>query len=238
MVYFFLGLLAVALIALALTGFAKADPRKLASSFRIAGGVAVLAGAGWLTWTGRLSYAIPLIILAFTLYGRGNLFPANLGQRTSRKSGQVSRVRTAFVEMELDLDSGAMRGTVLAGPFEGLSLDQIAVSDLVTALSQVDPESRALLETYLDRRSPGWREDMEPDGDARRGGGDSGVAARGPISAEEAYEILGLQPGAGADEIRRAHRDLMKKLHPDKGGSTYLAARVNEAKDLLLRDHD
>jgi len=96
-----------------------------------------------------------------------------------------------------------------------------------------DAESVALLESYLDRRFPAWRQNAQ--GDAA--GGQRRAAATGKMTDEEAYQILGLQPGATRDDIGRAHRALMKKLHPDQGGSTYLAARVNEAKDTLLRAH-
>jgi DnaJ-domain-containing protein 1 len=89
-----------------------------------------------------------------------------------------------------------------------------------------------LLEAYFDRRFPRWREDAHADAHPR-----SAQPQTGAMTEEEAYQILGLQPGASADEVRRAHRALMKKLHPDQGGSTYLAARVNQAKEILLDRH-
>jgi DnaJ domain len=134
--------------------------------------------------------------------------------------------------VELDLDTGAMSGEIIAGRLAGTKLDQLELSTLVSLLGEFDAESRDLLAAYLDRRHPRWREDAQ--GDAAAG---SSPARSGKMTKEEAYQILGLEPGASAEQIGRAHRGLMKKLHPDQGGSTYLAARVNEAKDVLLRRH-
>ena len=135
--------------------------------------------------------------------------------------------------MELEHDSGDMDGRVVAGPHQGAALKALDVKTLVGMLSEIDEESRSLLAAYLDRRDAGWREHA----DAGATAGQVHAASSGKMTEEEAYQILGLQPGAGRDEIGRAHRALMKKLHPDQGGSTYLAARVNEAKDTLLRTH-
>jgi DnaJ-domain-containing protein 1 len=145
----------------------------------------------------------------------------------------MSRVRSAFVEMELDHDTGAMRGRILAGRHEGASLDALDIATLTGCLAEIDEESRALLMAYLDRREPSWRDHVQ--GGAAAGPGRAWSS--GKMTEEEAYQILGLKPGASPDDIGRAHRTLMKKLHPDQGGSTYLAARVNEAKDVLLRRH-
>jgi DnaJ-domain-containing protein 1 len=141
-------------------------------------------------------------------------------------------VRSAYFELELDHDSGEMRGRILAGRHQGAELGRLDVKTLAAMLGEVDEESRALLVAYLDRRDPNWSEYAEADAAAGRR-----ATSSGKMSEQEAYQILGLQPGASAKDISRAHRTLMKKLHPDQGGSTYLAARINEAKEILLRTH-
>jgi hypothetical protein len=213
--------------------FAKADTQKVVRVLRPAGGVGALALAVFLGARGELAVAVPLGFAGLSLLGWLPWGPAGFGQRTTRTPRQTSRVRSAFLEMELDHDSGAMRGRILAGQYEGMPLDALDVATLVRMLGAIDEESRALLAAYLDRRHPAWREDAEGNATAGQGA----PARSGKMTPEEAYQILGLQPGASAEEISRAHRTLMKKLHPDQGGSTYLAARVNEAKDILLRRH-
>lgn len=96
-----------------------------------------------------------------------------------------------------------------------------------------DEDSARLLETYLGRRFGGsWRADDEADSEGAHAGGNGN--AGGPLTENEALDILGLEPGASRDEIIKAHRRMMQKLHPDHGGSNYLAARINEAKECLL----
>jgi hypothetical protein len=232
MVTLVLGALVLALALYALKAFAKADPRQLVSITKMSGGVLALLGAGFLALRGQFAIAVPLGAAGLGLLGWLPLYPAGFGARTRKTAGQTSRVRSAFIDMELDHDTGAMRGRILTGPYEGRELDALDVPTLVSLLAGIDEESRALLATYLDRRDSGWREHAQGDAAAGRG-----APRGGPMTEEEAYQILGLEPGADADAITRAHRTLMKKLHPDQGGTNYLAARVNEAKDTLLRRH-
>jgi hypothetical protein len=224
------GLLVLLLMLWGFGVFTKADPKGLALGARRAGGVAALAGAAVLLFRGNLTFALPLGLTGFGLLGWGPW--QGVLRRTQRSAGQVSRVRSAFLEMELDHDTGAMHGRFVAGPRSGTSLDVLDVKTVIATLADVDEESRNLLAAYLDRRDASWREHTDDGANARNVRRPSGK-----MTEEEAYQILGVAPGASADEIGRAHRSLMKKLHPDQGGSTYLAARVNEAKDVLLRRH-
>jgi len=234
------GVVAVVVLYLLLQMFRAANPVVLARAIKISGGVVALAVAAFTGIRGELAVAIPLGIFGAGLLGWspfgasgftniGGLF----GSSGQRSPGQASRVRSQFFEMTLDHDSGALSGRIVAGPNAGRSLEEFDLAQLIGMISGLDAESVPLLESYLDRRFPAWRENAQADA----AGGQRRAAPSGKMTDEEAYQILGLKPGAGRDEIGRAHRALMKKLHPDQGGSTYLAARVNEAKEILLRTH-
>ena len=229
---FLLGVVALLLLLWAASAFIKADPKEVARVLRWIGGVAALPLAGFLLFRSQIGIAIPLGAFGLALLGWTSFWPAPFGARTQRSTGQVSRVQTAFLEMELDHDTGRMSGRVLAGSYQGASLDALDQSALMKLLGEVDDDSRDLLAAYLDRREPGWREHAQ-----HHAGSGTRPTSSGKMTEEEAYQILGLQRGASTEEISRAHRSLIKKLHPDQGGTTYLAARINEAKDVLLRRH-
>ena len=235
------GAVAVFLLYTLLQMFRAANPAVLARAVKVVGGVVALAVAAFTGLRGELAVAIPIGIFGAGLLGWspmgtsgfnyiGGLFS---GAGARRSAGQTSQVRSQFLDMRLDHDSGELKGQIVAGPHAGRSLDEFDLPQLTAMISSFDTESVSLLESYLDRRFPAWRQDAQGD----PAGGQRRAASNSKMTDEEAYQILGLQPGAGRDEIGRAHRGLMKKLHPDQGGSTYLASRVNEAKDTLLRTH-
>ena len=146
--------------------------------------------------------------------------------------GQRSEINTRFLRMTLDHDSGQMDGEVREGPFAGRRLSEMVPEELEALWRgcQADAQSLAVLEAYLDRtQGPEWREATGAQEDQA-----GAPAGGGAMSRDEALAVLGLEEGAGPDEIRDAHRRLMQKIHPDHGGSDYLAAKINQAKDLLL----
>ena len=226
------GIIVLVLLLFAVKSFSTADPKHLARLLRYIGGGVALLIAVFLILRGQIGPAVSIGLFGLGLFGYLSLWPINLGARTQKTAGQVSRVRTKFLEMELDLDNGSIRGQVLEGRYQGAALDDLDLSALIALLGDMDEDSRQLLTAYLDRRHPHWREQsMGDDAEKNR----SRDLRNTRMTEEEAYQILGLQPGAIAGDIARAHRSLMKKLHPDQGGSTYLAARINEAKEVLTR---
>jgi hypothetical protein len=229
------GLLTAVLLWWLIKNAARADPKQVVRLAKVTGGGVALLFAGLLLLRGRLDMAALLGGAGAWLLGWGappGWWPAALGGRPS--SPLV--LRSPTLELAMDSRTGAMSGRIFAGEFAGSQLDQLGAPELIRLRSAClgrDVEGGRLVEAYLDRRFPGWREHAQGDPNLR-GRAD---LQHGAMTEQEAHEILGLQPGAGPDEIRMAHRRLMKRLHPDLGGSTYLASRVNQAKDLLLDRH-
>ncbi len=224
----------LALAFAALVVFLRTPPAVLAKLLRGALPFTFMGlGAAAVIFFRSFGLGAMLAFVGFTLWQRTR----SVGriQSGGEEATRRSSVRSAALEMELDHESGAMNGIVLAGRFEGAELDELILEELYDLRGEIvgDGDSIGLLDSYLDRRFPQWREDRQADA----GTGEAGPAGAGPMSEEEAYEVLGLPAGAGDDEIRSAHRRLMKTAHPDSGGSTFLAAKINEAKDVLLKSH-
>lgn len=203
--------------------------------------LALIAGIGivvLLAVTGRLHFVFAALAFLYPLLRRvlPSLLSGAANGGAEGKSGNQSRVSSDILEMSLDHDSGTMSGKILKGPMAGRELADLSESEFLELLRYCraqDEDSARLLETYLDRRfGDSWRADDEASSDSGTSGecGNSG----GPLTEREALDILGLEPGASREEVIRAHRRMMQKVHPDHGGSNYLAARINEAKECLL----
>jgi hypothetical protein len=232
----FLALLVVVLLFISWYKRAPSGQQK-----RIRGRMLLFGGVGivlLLLVTGHLNPVIALIVAALAIGQRilavasmANMFK---GFRNSMKgaagpsSGGASDVETRFLRMSLNHDTGAMDGVVLEGASKGRRLSELALDDLLDLLAVCraqDAQSATVLEAYLDRvHGDGWR-------NASHGGG-GGETTR--MSPAEAREILGIEADASREEIIEAHRRLMQKNHPDRGGSTYLAAKINLAKEILI----
>jgi hypothetical protein len=213
--------------------FVNADPARLARNLKSAaiavGAVAVVAlillppVREFAALLLPLAMSMPLLSRLRRLFDR---YRSPAGPRTSE-------AHTDFLRMTLDLDTGSMSGTVLRGRFAGMRIEELPISDLLALLRECraeDDKAARLVEAYLDRLHPDWREAMA----GGTAGGSAGPSQGGGMTVDEARAILGIAPGAGADEIKEAHRRLMIKLHPDHGGSDYFATQINRARDVLL----
>ena len=236
------GLLLLWLSSTLLRQFLRANPAAVAKGMKQGGGFVILVAALVMLLRGQIEAAIGLGGLGMWLTSgqKAPAWSAVFGSRM-RRSQPTSRVRSPWIEMELEHQSGRMTGRVLAGPYGGRVLDDLAPAEcrsLHGLCAAQDPEGTRLLEAYFDRRFAGWREADQAERDPGRAHFAGGSRSRpGAMSQEEAYELLGLPQGASREQIARAHRSLMKRFHPDHGGSTDMAARVNEAKDVLMRRH-
>lgn len=208
-------------------------------------GLTVLGFVGlYILFKGRLDYVFyaATVVLPFLLRW-GGLFKRLRNMAKSARgptAGQSSEVNTRFLVMTLDHDTGDMSGRVIRGAFEGMALDALSREDMVALWHEVseDPQSVQVLEAWIDRtHGEDWRNgpDAAP-GSGADSGADSGARAGGEAEMTRAYALalLGLEEGASEADIRAAHKRLMMANHPDRGGSSVIAAQINRAKDLLL----
>jgi len=229
---FILGLVIVVGGWYLIKSFANAQPAQVRGLIRKVGGVAVMAFAVFMLLKGEINVAIPLFMLGLGLMGQQAMFPN--GMPWQRKSpGQNSKVTTSLIAMQLDHDTGRMEGEVLAGAYKGRKLSSLTLPEaqaLHTQCAATPDQSRALFEAWIERTRPEWRAQWNS------GGGRPATTSSTKMTRAEALAILGLKEGSKGDDIRAAHRRLMKTAHPDLGGSDYLAAKINEAKEFLLQD--
>lgn len=182
-------------------------PEALGRAMRRGGAGTLIAIGVVLSLTGRVALGIPLIGVGLSIWKPGLLEP-----------------RPTIVE-----------GRIVKGRFSGRTLDSLGRDELTALYAEIAGRARdrSILEAHLDRRMPGWRENFQRDTAGRTGS----ASGAGAMTQEQAYQILGLAPGATEAEISTAYRRLMKRVHPDQGGSTFLAAQINEAKERLLGRH-
>ena len=251
--YFILGIALLAGLLLIGRWFVNTEPKALIKTLKWLSVIVILIIIISLAVTGRLAWAImampallPWLMRARALHRAARNFSRmSAGMRGGGGgAGQSSEIETRFLKMTLDHGSGEMQGEVIEGPYAGRQLDEMTLAELVDLLNTCivnDTQSAQVLETWMDRVHPDWRERVQAagggngNGRSQGGGRGGGGIHPGVMSRDEAYQVLGLEPGAGEQEIKEAYHRLIGNLHPDKGGSTYLAAKINEAKDILLK---
>ncbi len=233
--YFILGI--CLLVGFILLGFwfVRTEPKNVVVLLRWVLAILGLIVGGYLIWGGLRAWAVLALPFLLPILMNWRAVRARLRAARGPSPGQASEVETRFLRMTLDHDSGVMTGQIKEGRFAGRMLEDLELDDLIALWAECraeDAQSAAVLEAYLDRtQGEAWREA------AARGGAGAGPrapGAAGTMSREEACEILGIEPGASRKAIHEAHRRLMQKVHPDHGGSNYLAAKINQAKALLL----
>lgn len=235
----------VILLWLGLRWFVRTPPRQVVKDLKKYGLYAAIGVVVLLALTGRLNWVFAAVAAAIPLFQRAlgmlrylPLIQGLMGRYRATKAatsgpsqGQQSTVESRYFRMTLDHDTGDMDGEVLEGNFADRMLSQLKLEQCLLLREEclhADPESLALLEAYLDRQHPEWREQFSYESHQQASTGTD------RMTPEEAREILNVDKNASREDIIQAHRRLMHKLHPDRGGSDYLAAKINLAKDCLL----
>jgi DnaJ-like protein len=237
---FILLLLVLGIIFYVLYRYRKLDAHKKKQllSFSILAGLGCLLVV--LALTGRLSWLFAAVGALLPLIPRGARFfmgvwPALKPYFQRYQQNRQSNMHTRFLHVQIDMLSGQLRGEVLEGEFVGQTLQSLSLEQLQLLLQkyqQHDAESAALLAAYLNRQHSGWA--AEGDGAGAHSSYEQ-AAAGAEMNVQQARDVLGVPDSATKKEIIKAHKRLMQKLHPDRGGSDFLAQQINRARDVLLK---
>ena len=228
MVWIALGSLVLLLALLALRGFASASVTQVRAALLWFGALLALAVGGLLVVSGRGPMALFLLFALAPLAWRrwqARRLAASFGAAPPSQRAAEDVVETATLSLRIDPATGTMSGTVLRGRHAGCDLTMLRrsqIEEIFVDCLENDPDSAPLLEAWIARMQPG------DEADAPRPGAS-------PMGREEALAVLGLHEDASPDQVRAAYLRLMRVAHPDRGGSDWLAARLNEARDTLLR---
>ncbi|WP_340150238.1 DnaJ domain-containing protein [uncultured Sneathiella sp.] len=227
--YFIIGVSLLIALIVGSQSLATADPKKILKGLRVAGVIFFALLAGFFALTGRFAYAMPLALAALFFLRNKPLFGSS-----HPSEGQKSDVKTAWLRATLNHDSGEMDATILQGQFKDRELSSLTRAELGEFHQEAigDEQTIAILESFISRK---FGEDSSEDNTSQSEGSRRTSSDSGPMTRKEAFEILELESNATVAEIKSAHRRLMKKFHPDHNGSDYMAAKLNEAKDLLLK---
>jgi len=222
-VFILIGILAV-LIYIIL----NQPPQRSAALLVKSGAVPLIVIGTLLTLMKRGVIGLPLIFIGFAW-----LRSTRMSRPMTPPGGRKSTVSSSDLEMELDHDTGELDGQILRGRLRGARLSELGEDELLSLYQEIksDPESSALLESYLDRYHPGWTDRAQSFSSEWNGSNGSGE-----MSKQEAYQVLGVAPGSSREEILEAWRRLIKRVHPDRGGSAFLTTKINTAKSVLLGD--
>ena len=227
MPYIVLALAGLAGLLLLLKVVATMPPAQLVRGVVIGGALVGIGAIVFLIFAGREALAFGLAGLAIPFLRRWRHYFWGSAPAAGQ-AGQSSDVTTSWLAMSLDHESGQIGGTVLKGLHVGRRLADLSLEELLglwRGMASEDPPSARLLEAYLDRVHEGWRGQEGP------------APAAGAMDRAEALRILGLEGEPEEEAVRAAHHRLMMANHPDRGGSAYIAAKINQARDRLLGSH-
>ncbi|MCW9033165.1 MAG: DnaJ domain-containing protein [Alphaproteobacteria bacterium] len=234
MSWLILGLALVIGVGLSLKWLTTAEPRAIIKAIKWLAIIVIVAVVAVLALTGKFAFAFAALPALFVWFMRLRTFSQllkNFRRATGggAPKGQTSQVETNFFKMVLDHDTGKMSGHVVRGSYAGFELEVLSLEELLTLREECkdDPQSLQVLDAFLEREyDDQWREQSDTK--------DTSYTQGTGMSENEALDILGLEYGASDETIKEAYHRLISKIHPDLGGSTYLAAKINQAKDVLL----